>query len=45
MEFARLKKTAKSHQGDSFSEKEFHRYVLSAGPSAFSVLEDHLTDQ
>lgn len=45
MEFARLKKTAKSHQGDSFSEKGFHRYVLSAGPSAFSVLEDHLTDQ
>ena len=45
MEFARLKKTAKSHQGNSFSEKEFHRYVLSAGPSAFSVLEDHLTDQ
>ena len=45
MEFARLKKTAKSHQGDSFSEKEFHRFVLSAGPSAFSVLEAHLTDQ
>ncbi|MGN1206344.1 MAG: DUF885 domain-containing protein [Eubacterium sp.] len=44
MEFARLKKTAKTHQGNSFSEKEFHQYVLSAGPSAFSVLEDHMTD-
>lgn len=44
MEFSRLKKTAKSHQGDSFSEKEFHRYVLSAGPSAFPTLESYMDE-
>lgn len=42
MEFAKLKDAAKTRFGKQYSEKAFHKYVLSIGPAPFDVLMKYM---
>lgn len=42
MEFLKLKESAKKQMGDNYSEMAFHKFVLSAGPAPFPVLEKYM---
>ena len=42
MEFLKLKEETKKQMGQNFSEMAFHKFVLSAGPAPFSVLEKYM---
>lgn len=41
-EFEKLKKKAQEKWGKDYSDKKFHTYVLSTGPTTFSILEKYL---
>lgn len=43
MEFLKLKEATKKQMGEKYSEMAFHKFVLSAGPSPFPVLENYMT--
>lgn len=42
MEFMKLKESAKKQMDNNYSEMAFHKFVLSAGPAPFSVLENYM---
>lgn len=42
MEFLKLKEATKKQMGDKYSEMAFHKFVLSAGPAPFPVLENYM---
>ncbi|MCR5835832.1 MAG: DUF885 domain-containing protein [Lachnospiraceae bacterium] len=42
LEFMHLKESMKKKRGDSYSDIEFHRFVLENGPAPFSILEKYL---
>lgn len=42
LEFMRLKEKMKKKLGDSYSEKNFHTYVLDMGPTSFDILEQYI---
>ncbi len=44
IEFNKLKTAAKKQMGDRYSERSFHTFVLSAGPTPFSVLNTYMEE-
>ena len=42
LEMKELKEKAIQTLGDSFSAKEFHRFLLDIGPAPFPVIEDYM---
>ncbi len=42
VEFLKLKEAVRKRMGDAYSEKAFHKFVLTVGPAPFSVLYRHM---